>query len=199
MIPVVQQKEPPEFDKKVRTAGREWLRKNRIAANHPPPKASALPAFWRGTQRDLWTAYGGVCAYLCIFFEWALGASSTDHFVAKSKNAGDAYEWSNYRLSCLGMNRNKGRFDDILDPCEIESDTFELDLLSGKIFPNISLPTALRTKAKRTIVRLGLDDPITSNMRAQHFGDYCQGEVSEKYLKRHSPFVWYEAKRQGLL
>ena len=85
------------------------------------------PAYWRHSNRQLWEAYDGVCAYLAIYFEWVTGTHSTDHFVAKSRNAGDAYEWHNYRLSCLAANRNKGTFDDILDPIGLEPNTFVLD------------------------------------------------------------------------
>jgi uncharacterized protein (TIGR02646 family) len=147
----------------------------------------------------LWTAYEGVCAYLCIFFEWPLGAQSTDHFIAKSRLAGQAYEWSNFRLSCLGMNRAKNRFDDILDPFEIAADTFVLNLATGEIKPNPQLPKPMRKLAEATIERLGLREPDTTEMRARHFQDYLEHHVDEHHLKRWSPSVWYEARRQGLL
>ena len=199
MIPVVPKPEPAHFDNKVRTPGQKWLSDNNIAPGAPPPVTSQLPAYWRETQRDLWNSYAGICAYLCIYFEWQLGASSTDHFVAKSKAAGQAYEWSNYRLSCLGMNRQKNRFDDILDPFQIQPETFVLNLVSGEIKPSPHLSPALAAQAEKTIKRLKLDEPETNDMRARHFADYLRKEVRESFLARHSPFVWYEAKRQGLL
>lgn len=199
MIPVTPQPEPADFDAKVRTPGLLWLHSRGINLDQPPPRPKALPAYWRETQRELWDAYAGVCAYLCIYFEWPLGAHSTDHFVAKSRQAGQVYEWSNYRLSCLAMNRNKGRFDDILDPFEIQPDTFTLNLASGMIAANPALPTSDRAKAQATIRRLKLDAPATNRMRAEHFDAYCRGDVTAAYLQRHSPFVWYEAQRQGLL
>lgn len=55
-------------------------------------------------------------AWWSLTRKWPLGSHSTDHFIAKSSNTGQAYEWSNYRLSCLGANRSKNRFDDVLDP-----------------------------------------------------------------------------------
>jgi len=199
MIPVQPQPEPADFDKGVRQSGHRWLAENRISLNQPPPDPAKLPPCWRECQKPLWDAYNGVCAYLCIYFPWPLGASSTDHFVTKSRNAGMAYEWSNYRLSCLGMNRNKNRFDDILDPFEIEPDTFVLNLASGEIKPNPNLPPKLRQEAVDTIKRLKLDDPETNRMRADHYTNYLKKEVRETWLARNSPFVWHEAKRQGLL
>lgn len=126
------------------------------------------------------------------------GAQSTDHFIAKSRSAGQAYEWVNYRLSCLGMNRNKNRFDDILDPFEVESGTFVLNLASGEIKPNQELPPGMRERAKKTIKRLRLDDPETNRMRAEYYSEYLNG-VPEWKLKKDSPFIWFEANRQGLL
>ena len=96
MIPVTLQPEPVDFDVRVRQRGHAWLETNEIALDAAPPKASSLPNYWSWSNMRLWEAYSGVCAYLAIFFEWSTGAGSTDHFIAKSVRAGDAYEWSNY-------------------------------------------------------------------------------------------------------
>ncbi|EFK95099.1 conserved hypothetical protein, partial [sediment metagenome] len=138
------------------------------------------------------------CAYLAIYFEWVSGASSTDHFIAKSRNAGDSYEWNNYRLSCLGANRNKGRFDDVLDPIGLPANTFVLNLASGEIGPNPELDAEQKKLARKTIQRLKLDSPDHRAMRVKHFFRYLRGK-DEQALKELSPFVWYEAQRQGLL
>jgi uncharacterized protein (TIGR02646 family) len=199
MIPVTQQAEPADFDAKVRQPGLKWLADEGIALNAPPPKASDLPAYWSKSNRQLWDAYSGVCAYLAIYFEWVIGAESTDHFIAKSKNAGHAYEWSNYRLSCLGANRNKREFDDLLDPIGLKRDTFVLNLSDGAIKPNPALDAADQAAASNTIKRLKLDSPDCNAMRAKHYSNYIKKGVSGKFLKEHSPFVWYEAQRQGLL
>lgn len=199
MIPVQPQREPLDFARKVRQPGHRWLSDKGIRADQPPPDPAALPPLWRECQKSLWNAYAGVCAYLCIYFPWPLGTSSTDHFIAKSREAGQAYEWLNYRLSCLGMNRNKNRFDDILDPFAIDPDTFVLNLASGVIRPNPGLPNGLMVKGEDTIKRLRLDDPETNEMRAGHYSDYLKGDVSPDWLRRNSPFVWHEASRQGLL
>ncbi|CAM2068753.1 hypothetical protein SCOR_25515 [Sulfidibacter corallicola] len=198
MIPVLLQPEPDDFDRKVRQPGREWLAGQGISLNAVPPKAAELPPFWRRSNQQLWEAYSGVCAYLAIYFEWVTGASSTDHFVAKSRKAVDAYEWANFRLSCLGPNRNKGRFDDVLDPMELQKDTFVLNLLGGTIRPNPALDETTRLRAGNTIDRLKLNSAEHNRMRAKHFSRYVRGR-DEETLKELSPFVWYEAKRQGLL
>lgn len=201
MMPVRLQPEPPNFDVQVREPGQKWLKDKAWALDAPPPNPSDLPSYWRETQKDLWAAYSGVCAYLSIYFEWATGASSTDHFVAKSANSGQAYEWANFRLSCLSLNRNKGRFDDVLDPFEMAPSTFELNLANGEL----TLRQQLRANAVEcelalaTIQRLKLNEPEVAAMRAVHISDYFRRHVSADYLGRKSPFVWSELVRQGLI
>lgn len=198
MIPVTLQPEPANFDAQVRQPGHSWLSSKSIAVNSAPPKASDLPNYWKRSNKQLWESYSGVCAYLAIYFEWPTGAASTDHFVAKSKHAGDAYEWRNYRLSCLGPNRNKNKFDDVLDPIGLQSDTFVLNLANGKIRPNPLLTADQKKAARKTIIRLKLNSPDHNEMRAKWFFRYLRGK-DEKILRELSPFVWYEAQRQGLL
>ena len=198
MIPITLQPEPADFDQKVRRPGLKWLADHGIALNTAPEKSSDLKNFWTKSNKQLWEAYSGICAYLAIYFEWVTGASSTDHWVAKSAHAGDAYEWSNYRLSSLAPNRNKGTFHDILDPIGLAPDTFVLDLAIGTIKPNPSLIAAQKHDAEVTINRLKLDSEEHNKMRARHYSRYLRCK-DEQTLKELSPFVWYEAQRQGLL
>jgi uncharacterized protein (TIGR02646 family) len=199
VIPVTPQPPPPCFNQRVRTPGRRWLNNNQISLTGPPPRGKKLPDYWREVLPDLWEAYGGICAYLAIYFEWPIGAATTEHFIAKSSDAGQAYEWSNYRLTCLGPNRSKNRFDDILDPFTLRADTFWLNLADGRIYPNPTLSPTDRSRADNTIRRLRLNDPRTMAMRVKHYEDYLNQDWSERKFKGESPFVWYEANRQGLL
>ncbi len=198
VIPVPLQPEPDGFDVQVRQKGHAWLESNGIALEAAPPIASHLPTYWSWSNKKLWEAYSGVCAYLSIFFEWSTGAGSTDHFVAKSTNAGAAYEWSNYRLSCLGPNRNKHKFDDVLDPIGLAPETFVINFASGRVAPNPALNADQRNAARKTIRRLKLDSPDNNRMRARHFGNYLAGDWSLNFLSRESPFVHSEIVRQRL-
>ena len=198
MIPVNLQPEPHDFDSKVRKKGHDWLKRQGIALNAPPPKPSSLPNYWSASNKQLWDAYSGICAYLAIFFEWSTGAASTDHFVAKSRSTGDAYEWSNYRLSCLGANRNKNRFDDVLDPVGLAKHTFHINFASGEIMPDPRLSSLQKSAAIKTINRLRLDSPENNRMRARHYTDYANRNCSLAFLSRRSPFVHQEIIRQGL-
>jgi len=202
MIPVQLQPEPADFDARVRQPGLDWLQTQGIAVMAAPPDPSKLPNYWSRSNKPLWERYQGVCAYLAIFFEWVTGAASTDHFVAKSALAGDAYEWENYRLCALGPNRNKNKFDDVLDPIGLAPETFIINFASGSIVVNHALypaGTPHAQDAAATITRLKLDSPEHNRMRAGHFNNYLSGDCSLAFLARTSPFVYHEVIRQGLV
>lgn len=200
MISVQPQPEPGFFDAEVRAKGLAHLKAKGYALDQPLPAGATIEPHWRGDcLTALHTAYGGVCAYLCVFVERITGGMSVDHFIAKSALAGLSYEWSNYRLACSVMNSRKRDFDDVLDPFALEPDWFRLDLTCGRIFPNPDLEPAQTALVTQTISRLGLDDPLCRELRVRWFDEYLTEPLPESYLRRKSPFVWAEAKRQGLL
>ena len=199
MIPVTPQPEPEDFDTKVRQKGLRWLAEHDIDITAPLPSGTKLPPYWRACLGKLHSGYGGVCAYLAVFFEITTGAGNVEHFLPKSLRPDLAYEWCNYRLACSAINSRKRDFTDILDPFEIEDGWFYLELVSGHIFPNPQLPDSLQQKIQATIDRLKLDSSANNEMRAKHYQFYCEGKITKEYLKDFSPFVWKEADRQGLL
>ncbi len=199
MIPVRLAPEPTGFDTTVRQAGQRWLEGQGVPLDGPVPSGFKLRPLWTEYNEALWQAYEGICAYLAIYFEWGTGAATTDHFVAKSRNAGEAYEWRNYRLSCLGPNRRKNRFDDVLDPIGLEPETFVIDFASGEIRPNPSLDEWKRRAAQATIRRLGLDSRLNNRMRARHYQEYVDKHMDLSIIERLSPFVHTEIVRQGLV
>ena len=87
----------------------------------------------------------------------------------------------------------------MLDPFSCRPGTFHLELVTGRIYPNPKLSAGRRQAASKTIDRLGLDEYECREMRALYYRDYRDGHLSEAYFRRRSPFVWSEAKRQGLL
>jgi hypothetical protein len=90
-------------------------------------------------------------------------------------------------------------FADVLDPFEIKEETFHLEMVTGRVYPNPALTTTEQRMVGKTIDRLKLDDTNSREMRARHYEEYRRGEYTADYLRRRSPFVWYEAKRQELL
>lgn len=199
MIPVTAQPEPADFDVKVRKKGLAYLARKGFSLNQPFPPKTEIKPYWRDCLSDLHRSYGGVCAYLCVFFERVTGSGSVDHFIAKSANAGLAYEWSNYRLACSTMNSRKREYADVLDPFELTERMFRLDLVTGHIYPNPNLDQTTRDAVKETIQRLGLDDALCRELRTDWYQYHLRGDISSTYLEQKSPFVWYEAKLQGLL
>lgn len=189
----------------MREPGLRWLEEHGIPLDTHLESGTKIHPYWRECLDDLHRVYGGVCAYLCVFVERCTGGTSTDHFIAKSRRAGLAYEWSNYRLACTTMNSRKRDFEDVLDPFSLAVDTFHLELITGRIHPNPALEDPERDVAQATIERLGLDEPECREMRSRRFLDYVQvrGRMSnpavEAQLRRYSPFLWLEAQRQGLL
>ena len=197
MIPVQPQREPSDFDGKVRQPGLKWLEENHFDFDAPAPPGAKLPPYWRKCLDVLHEKYGGVCAYLCVYIE-RIGAETVAHYVAKSKLLKLAYEWSNYRLACRIMNGRKGT-DKVLDPFEIKPDTFRLELVTGRIYVNPESPGAQHQTAKKTIDLLGLDLTNPRKIRSAYWDDFIKKEITAGYLKKKSPFVWLEANRQGLL
>jgi len=199
MIPIILQPEPKDFDTLIRKPGQKWLAENSIDPLSVPLDPGKLPSYWRKISEQIWEAYGGICSYLAIYFEFTTGASTVDHFVAKSRCAGQAYEWNNYRLACLEMNRNKNKYDDVIDPVGMKDGLFWLDFLTGEITPSKEILPEEQSIVKRTILRLGLDEQNFRDMRLRHFDEYIRGHVSEDFLRRKYPFIWSEALRQKLL
>nr|MDT0253654.1 hypothetical protein [Endozoicomonas sp.] len=167
--------------------------------DEPLPKGTKIAPYWRDCMDELYHAYFGVCAYLAVHFERTIGGGTVEHFAPKSRRVELAYEWSNYRLASSIVNARKNNFEDVLDPFEITTGWFHVELVSGHIYPAPALSEDLQKQVEQTINRLGLDDKNNQEMRARHYQEYREKLYSEEFLKRRSPLVWVEAHRQGLL
>ena len=194
MIRVVLQPEPASFDKKVRQPGLKAL--DRFNKG----KIKKLPSIWRKCIDDLWQAYNGTCAYLCVYIFRAAGANTVEHFSAKSSDRNSAYEWKNYRLVCATLNGWKSAYDDVLDPCKVRDGWFELDFSSGEplVVPGSGLNASRLAAVKKTIKRLRLNDSKCISDRKTYYDEYKAGETTYRHLERYCPFVAREVKRLGL-
>jgi len=201
MIPVAPQPEHQDFDRIVRRPGQQWLFKElfpKQSLNSAAPKGTKFPSHWTKCLPEFHAAYAGICAYLGTYIELAVGAASVDHFAPKSKAAGLAYEWDNYRLACLAMNAKKNNFTDVLDPFVLPHGVFQLVLETGQINVNSALAgDDLAAKAAQTIDRLKLDSPVNRAFRTRLFFEYQSGDRSAELMARYHPFVWSEIVRQG--
>ena len=193
MIPVPQQPEPAAFDACVRRPGLQYLN----AAGSARKPSSRLPTFWQRISNELHGAYGGICAYTCMYL---VGTGSVDHFCPKKTNPWLAYEWSNYRLSSDRTNSRKGDHTGILDPFQIGSQWFELMFPACLVVPGGNLPQSRLPAATRTIDLLKLnDDDDLVQERCDVVMYLRDGLVQLGFLERRYPFIAHELKRQGLL
>lgn len=194
MIPVQQQSEPTDFDSKVRLKGKAFLKKV------PQPQAWSNREYWRESLKDLHEAYNKVCAYSAQWIPWIEGSPTVDHFIPKSVKPELAYEWNNFRLSCLKMNARKQDFQDVLDPFQIQLEWFILDFPSLLIKPNPALEESIKIQVKSTIKRLKLnDDDDCVKHRQDWLMRYCEKKFPFEFLKETAPFIAYELERQDLV
>lgn len=137
-----------------------------------------------------------------IYLEPGVGGITTDHFIPKSIRPDLAYERSNFRLACQRVNSKKGNSQNILDPFKISDGWFQLEFLTGTVFPDPLLSDAVISKITRTIEILGLNLPYARKRRSQDFSMLIGNQFSEdffSFLKDRSPFIYKEAVRQNLL
>lgn len=199
MIPVTPEPEPASFDKQVRQKGLNWLEKKGLDLDSPAPDGFEFNSLWRNCLDEMYEIYERVCAYGGFYIEKVTGAPTVEHFIPKSKSPRLAYEWSNYRMVCSLLNGRKNDYEDVLDPFTLRPETFHLNLATGAIYPNPKLDAKVRETAQSTIARLKLDGMECRKRRVEDFDGYLRDGLPADYLKRRSPFVWYEAHRQGLL
>lgn len=194
MIPITQQPEPTDFERKVRSKGIAFLQ------TVPRPKIWDKREYWRESLRDLSGAYNQVCAYSAQWIPSIEGSPTVDHFIPKSVKPELAYEWSNFRLSCLKMNARKRDFQDVLDPFQIAPGWFILDFPSLLIKANPDLDEGVKNQVRSTIKRLKLnDDDDCVKHRQDWLMRYCEGKINFDFLKETAPFIAYELERQNLV
>lgn len=194
MIPVRQQPEPTDFESRVRAKGVAFLQKV------PRPQAWENREYWRDSLKDLYRAYDEVCAYSAQWIPRIEGSPTVDHFIPKSVRPELAYEWSNFRLSCLKMNARKRDFQDVLDPFQIQPDWFILDFPSLIVKANPELEESIKNRVKSTIKRLKLnDDDDCVKHRQDWLMCYCKKQFPFDFLKKTAPFIAYELERQNLI
>ncbi len=212
MIRVIPADEPAIFDDLIRKPGlralaemvgepvsppRRGRPRNVVATRREDIEAKHFPELWTQVLGDLMLAYREICAYSCFRIHPVTGARSVDHFVAKSKAWDKVYEWTNYRLACSGMNSRKLDFNDVLDPFEIESGWFQLEMVGFQIIPSDGLSESVRQAVRDTVVRLRLDEFRRS--REIDAERYWAGLTPLQILDLESPFVASELRRQGRL
>jgi hypothetical protein len=193
VIPIAPQPEPLEFDLQVRQPGLHFL------ATNPSPSSNDWEAHWSRAIPWLIEGYKHICAYSCLRIYRDANDPTVDHYLPKSKYPTLAYEWANFRLCTLRMNRRKWNHEDVLDPFIIQPGWFVLDFQTVLIKPNTTLDDGLRNRVKATIERLKLNHEQDIQARLSRIQDYIQGHYTFDHLRTEAPFIAYELMRQELV
>lgn len=193
MIHVNLQPEPHDFDGRVREPG------NRFLSSCPQPKNKdwSKHNYWTRVSNELYTAYGGICAYTGQWFPKSITNVSIDHFLPKSHYPEKAYEWDNYRLTTPIINNyKKDKF--LVDPCAVEDGDFIIDFPSCLVKPKPTLSPSYKNRINQTIATLHLNDEDNVNQRFDIIIELINGDISKKHVESKYPFIAKELERQNL-
>ncbi|MFO1351008.1 MAG: hypothetical protein U1F68_10175 [Gammaproteobacteria bacterium] len=175
-----------------------WLLKF-LAENMPSiSKNFKLPQHWKWASRELYEAYGRICAYSCIYIPSSYGWT-IDHFLPKSQYPNQAYEWGNFRLALQKMNSYKGDNTDIVDPFAVQPGWFVLDFPSCLVKPGSGLVEDIKSRVEKTIkvLKLNDDDGLVQD-RCDIIVMFSRGDITFLFLKQNYPFLAAEVIRQGI-
>lgn len=172
--------EPPDFDKKARQPGNNWLAKN------PDPKKRPRD-YWSKFKSDLADGFNNLCGYSVMYEP----VGTVDHFLSCENHRHLAYEWSNYRFISGWINSSKGTLDNqFLDPFEVEDDWFEILLPSLQLVMTDTVPPHQHQKAEFTLQRLHLqDDERVIRQRQAWYQMYLNSEITLTGLEKKAPLI----------
>lgn len=184
MMKFVLADEPDGFDERVRRKGNDWLTAN------PSATSSKYPSYWSEFKPQLAEAFHCLCGYTIM--RTKLENADVEHYISKDTDSSKAYEWSNYRYSCLNINRyyKKNHDDNILDPFEVENDWFELLLPDCQLVLTDKVPPDKLSRAEFTLEQLQLQRGEWLIRERQYlFFAYTDGEITLDYLEREAPLL----------
>ncbi len=191
MKPVTRQPEPPNFNTRVRTPGQRFLTRTPNPTSHE----FKYHRYWSRAHNELYTLYSGVCAYCSAWIPMPRNPqasddhSSVDHFIPKSHNPHQAYEWDNFRLARAFVNQDKGDSVNIDDPFEIPHGLFTLDFRTFLINASTDFQ-----RHSATINLLNKSRLVEERTRWVSF--YVRSFISFSELQKRLPFVADEMIRQ---
>ena len=106
----------------------------------------------------------------------------------RSVDWSQVYEWDNYRLACSLMNSRKKDAIYVLDPFQVKTGWFELELVGFQIKPGrFAAGPAFGNRVERTITRLRLNEDDCRTARERYAVNYWNGELPLAFLSRASP------------
>jgi len=180
MIRIERAAEPAEFDAKVRQPGRRWLAEN--------PTSRSFPSYWSKVRDDLEAAFEGRCAYSAMAM---MVPGTVDHFVSLDEDRSQGYEWRNYRYAAAWINSKKSalRSHQMIDPCEMGEDWFEILLPGCELRVTDQCPEELRDRARFMLRRLGLDHGPDALKCRKRWYDFYEKGLPLAELDRLAPLI----------
>jgi uncharacterized protein (TIGR02646 family) len=199
LIRIVATHEPIDFEARVRSPGNAFL------ATIPNPIGRQWEGheYWRNIHGDLFLAYKGICAYCA---SWTMLPdssrrpieSSVDHFIPKSAQPTQAYEWNNFRLSRRRLNQRKGNHQDVIDPFLLAPRWFKINFSTFLINPHEELSVEDRLLVEKTIERLELNaDNDYVQERISVIREYCLSNITIEQIQTKYPFIALEMEIQN--
>jgi len=178
--------------------------RRKSAASHPtrediPP--DAFPDFWTAALPDLRERYDDRCAYLALHL-YKPGRASVDHYIPKSVDWREVYEWRNYRLCDPVVNGIRGNRRLHFDPFTVPPGLFALEFHEYQVKPGPEARGAVVAQVEADIITLGLNHRGCREAREAYVVDYRLGSprgIELAHLERKAPFIAQELRRQGLL
>jgi hypothetical protein len=173
---------PRGWQTNVLQAGRRWLRDPRHRHAQRP--------------RDLWLRYrdqiGEAFAHLCCYSAIYVPNGEADHFTPWSalrgtRQAHQAYQWSNIRYADGWINRSKGA-EAFPDPFLVQDDWFVLHLPSLELRATGRHPHT-QDQAVQNLLRRVCDDPRIMKIRRHYFRTYRQQECTLTHIDRCCPLL----------
>jgi hypothetical protein len=192
MIPVTPPthlNEPPLFNANCRQPGAAWL------AAHQAEDPHQQSHWWSRFQPDLARHFNYRCGWLATSIELD---GIVEHWLScgprqgtPSPHAHLAFEWTNYRYATGVINALKGTLDNqILDPCEVQPDWFEVLLPSFELVPTVNIPDPFKARAGTTIDKLHLRRYTARFTRWRWYERYWnQGNPDLGSLRNDAPLV----------
>jgi len=188
--------EPTSFDPNCRKPGAAWL------AAYPSADPHKQSGWWQNFQPDLAAHFSHRCGWLGVNI---FLAGSVDHYLAcghrkgkPSPNRHLAFEWTNYRYADPRINSMKGNRDNqILDPCTVGQDWFEVVLPNFVLVTTPQIPPTEVARAKFTIKALKLFNGHSARWtRWSWYARYWnQGNPLIQLLEQDAPLVADAVKR----
>lgn len=194
MIRVKARNPPASFAANVHAPGQAYLLAHPVAV-----KKEKWEAHWRNSIPDLRMNYKDICAYYGCHVAETTGAATVDHYLPKSKNRAQAYDWSNFRLACSRMNARKHNGTNIIDPFAVVDGWFVLEFGPMTVHPAPALAPPTRASVLHTRDKLDLNSSECVRERTRLWNNYAVNEDSVTSLYTHAPFVALEAVRQHKL